>query len=179
MDFNTIVLHRLGPLFERHGLAISSRLNNQLTFKSERVVIKVVHNHLENSNALYAAKDDSFLYPIDEKLIKAVFNSNVKIDFVTPEIFVKNLEFFFEQEGRSLLDGDPAVIQAVKDYVYMISKHYTDELLKKQNLDAADKAWKERDYAAFVLYLDKTDKAHLPSAYELKYKMALDKLNKQ
>jgi hypothetical protein len=149
-----------------------------ITFKSEQVIVKIVHNTLENSNALYAAKDARFLFPVDEKLIKTVFGAKVKIDFVPPVTFVNNLTDFFTHEGRSLLTGDNNVLKAIEEYVYAISKRYTDELVNKQHLDAADKAWKEGDYSTFVHYLDKTNRAELSSAYALKYKMALDKLNK-
>ncbi len=177
-EFNSLVLNHLAPLFNSHGLLVIRELQDQLTFRSERVVIKLVHNKLENSNALYAAKDTSFLYPIDEKLVKTIFNTDVKIDFVLPEVFVKNLVIFFENEGRILLEGNDTILKAIEEYIHATSKRYTNELVNKQNLEAADKAWKESDYSTFIQYIQQTDKEYLSPAYELKYKMAVDKLSK-
>ena len=75
-----------------------------------------------------------------------------------------------------MIAGNTDALKKVEKYVDKVSNEYTTELIDKQNLDAANKAWEEGNYKDFINYLDKTDRQRLPSSYELKYKIAHQKL---
>ena len=172
MEFNKLVLDRFGLIFQKNNLRVTEQLNNFMKIKSDTIVITISHDNRENTNSLYIGRKDSSLCPIDENVLKDVFNSALKINYVTPEVFVNNLAIFFEGEGNPLIVGNTDALKAVEKYIDKESKEYTAELVDKQHLDAANKAWEEGNYKDFIKYLDKTDRQKLPSSYELKYKMA-------
>ena len=103
------------------------------------------------------------------------FNSDLKLNDTSPEILVNNLALFFEEEGKPLLNGDIATLDAIEKCITRESEEYTRKLIEKQNLDKANNAWNEGNYNEFIKCMDGMDKQKLPPSYELKYKMALKK----
>lgn len=176
MEFNQLVSNRLGLIFQKHNLHVIKQFKNHVKLKSDSVIITLNHDERENSNAFYVGSNEDFLYPVDEYVLKSAFNSDLKINHVTQEVFVNNLAIFFEGEGKPLIAGNTYALEAVEKYVYKEGEAYTTQLVDKQNLDAANKAWEEGNYKDFIKYLDKTDRQKLPASYELKYKMAHQKL---
>lgn len=176
MEFNQLVSNRLGLIFQKHNLHVIEQFKNHVKLKSDSVIITLNHDERENSNAFYVGSNEDFLYPVDEYVLKSAFNSDLKINHVTQEVFVNNLAIFFEGEGKPLIAGNTYALEAVEKYVYKEGEAYTTQLVDKQNLDAANKAWEEGNYKDFIKYLDKTDRQKLPASYELKYKMAHQKL---
>ena len=179
MEFNQLVLKRLGLIFQKHDLHIIEQFPNYMKLKSNNVVVTLNHDERENSNALYVGFNEDFLYPVDEYVLKCAFNSDLKINHVTQEEFVNNLAKIFEGEGEPLIEGNAFALEAVEKYVYKEGEAYTTQLVDKQNLDEAKKAWEAGNYKDFIKYLDEMDKQKLSSSYKLKYKMALQKLNKK
>lgn len=176
MEFNQLVSNRLGLIFQKHNLHVIEQFKNHVKLKSDSVIITLNHDERENSNAFYVGSNEDFLYPVDEYVLKSAFNSDLKINHVTQEVFVNNLAIFFEGEGKPLIAGNTYALEAVEKYVYKEGEAYTTQLVDKQNLDAANKAWEEGNYKDFIKYLNKTDRQKLPASYELKYKMAHQKL---
>lgn len=176
MEFNQLVLNRLGLIFQKHNLHVIEQFKNHVKLKSDSVIITLNHDERENSNAFYVGGNEDFLYPVDEYVLKSAFNSDLKINNVTQEMFINNLAIFFEGEGKPLIAGNIYALEAVEKYVYKEGEVYTTQLVDKQNLDAANKAWEEGNYKDFIKYLDKTDRQKLPASYKLKYKMAHQKL---
>jgi hypothetical protein len=176
MDFNKIVIERFEQIFHKNNLRVIELFHNFVKLESDSIVITVNHDERENSNSFYIGIKGSPLYPIDENVLQGVFNSTIKINHVTPDVFVNNLVLFLEGVGNLLIVGDKDTLLAVEKYIQNESKEYTVELVNKQNLDAANKAWEEGDFKDFIRYLDKTDRQKLPSSYELKYKMAQQKI---
>lgn len=176
MEFNKYVLDKLELIFQKHKLTVTEQFNNYVKLESDKVVLTITHDIRENANLLYIGKTADTLYLIDGNIIKRFFIPDLEQFFKIPELtvedFVNNLVIFFEGEGRLLLEGNSDVLNTIEKYVLMKSKEYTTELLYKQSLDAANKAWEEGNYKDFIKYLDKMDKQKLPSSYELKYKMA-------
>ncbi|HRF25591.1 MAG TPA: hypothetical protein PLR98_15580, partial [Chitinophagaceae bacterium] len=56
------------------------------------------------------------------------------------------------------------------------SEVYTFQILQEQNLAAANKAWENGNYKEFIKMIDQTNKDKLPSSYQLKYKIANQKI---
>jgi len=139
------------------------------------VVITLSHDNRESSNTLYAGKNEDSLYPVDEEVLKSIFGTDLKLNHVTLEMFVNNLAVFFENEGRQLITGNVYVLDAIERFIYKESAIHTSQLIDKQSLDAADKAWEEGNYKDFIKYLDKIGRERLPLSYDLKYKMAREK----
>ena len=72
--------------------------------------------------------------------------------------------------------GDKKIIHDLEQFDAERSRKYTHDLLQKQNLQEADKAWSENNYKDFIRIMDQTSKVGLPASYELKYKIARKKI---
>ncbi len=179
MEFNQLVSDKLGLIFQKNNLHITEQFKNYVKLKSDSVIITLNHNERENSNAFYVGSNEDFLYPIDEYVLKNAFNSDLKINHLPKEMFVNNLVIFFEGEGKPLIAGNTYALEAVEKYVYKEGDTYTTQLIDKQIIDSADKAWEEGNYRDFIKYLNKTDKKKLPASYGIKYKMAIQKLDRK
>jgi hypothetical protein len=177
MDFNELVFDKLGLIFQKHNLHVTEQFKNYVKLKSDRVVIALSHDVRENSSSFDVGTNEGSLYPVNNNVIKAVFNSDIKVRKINPEAFVNNLAVFFEGEGKALLNGDAFTLKAVEKYVQNESEEYTMQIVEKQNLDAANKAWQEGNYHNFIKYLDKIDIQKLPPSFALKYKIARQKSN--
>lgn len=64
----------------------------------------------------------------------------------------------------------------LKSILSQESENYTSELMQKQVLEAASKAWEANDYLSFVDSIDKIGISKIPQSYQLKYKIAKQKL---
>lgn len=176
MEFNKIVIDRLEPIFHKNNLRVVEQFNDYLKIESDKIVLTISHDKRENSNSFFIGIKNSSLYQINENVLKDVFNSALKINNVSPDVFVKNLALFLEGEGNQLIIGNKDALHSVEKYIQNESNEYTAELVKNQSLDAANKAWEEGNYKDFIKNLDKIDRQKLPSSYDLKYKMAQQKL---
>ena len=68
---------------------------------------------------------------IDNKTLKLFFNSELKLNDVTIDVFVKNLVLFFENEGKPLLTGDLTVLDKLENFSLERNIIYTQRFLKK------------------------------------------------
>lgn len=178
MEFNKLLLDKLGPIFKKYNLYIIEQFENYIKLQSEYITIIIVYNKKENSNTLWIGRNDDLKdkVEIDNEVMEKVFDSNLKITLVTTEIFINNLVAFFEGIGKPILQGNLKKISELEKFNARRSKQYTLQLTEKQNLKNADDAWERKDYKMFIEYLNKIDKLHLPQSYYLKYKMANEKI---
>ena len=113
---------------------------------------------------------------IDDDILVKFFHSKLQLSQVPVEVFINNLVLFFENEAQPLLSGDVGRINELEKFDLERSQKYTYDLIEKQNLAAADKAWGNSNYRDFIQVMDKVDKDKLPPSYHLKYKIAQQKL---
>jgi hypothetical protein len=176
MKFVELVVEKLGGLFQQHGLQVSEQFTNYIKFESGTVAIAIGRDFRDNSTSASTGPPVGPFSTLNNDVLQHIFNSNINIENCTPDVFLDNLKLFFESDGKALMRGEHAVLKAHEQYIIKLSKEHTEELLHRQNLQQADTAWSIGDYRRFIKYLDKTDWSKLPRSYELKYKMALDKL---
>jgi 2,3-bisphosphoglycerate-independent phosphoglycerate mutase len=67
-------------------------------------------------------------------------------------------------------------IKDLVDYVEKESSDYTFELIHRQTLDAASKAWDIKDYKNFIELIDRIDIYKVSKSFQLKYKIAKQKI---
>ena len=114
------------------------------------------------------------MYPINNKSLRVIFNSDLNIEEVRPEIFIQNLSVIFQQkESNEILKGN---IGSFVDFKLEEIKDYNLMLMNKQTLEAASKAWRKSDYKEFIVIIDKSNIENLPQSYLLKYKIAKQKI---
>lgn len=174
MKFNKLVKEELLPVFQNEGFEISEEFNNIIRFTSSSMEIGVVYNSLERSNFIEIGKRDEILYPLNDSVVKNIFNSELQISQVTPVIFVTNLASLFTQkEGIEILKGN---IKHLAKFIERESSNYTSELIQRQILETASKAWEKNDYKTFVKGIDEIGIEKIPQSYLLKYKIAKQKI---
>jgi hypothetical protein len=176
MDFNQTVNEKISPLFIKHGFILVEHFQNVFRFQSIRVEVNFSYNKFDKTNIFQIGKKDEFLYTLNDNLIIKIFGSEIKIEKVSVEAFVDNVVFFLTTSGSKLLMGDEIILQKIKTYCEEESKNYTDSLLDKRNLIAANKAWEKSDYKEFIKIINQSNIKNLPSSILLKYKIAKQKI---
>jgi len=176
MDFNQLVIEKIMPLFIGNDFSVTEHFNNYFRFKSNAAEATISFNELDNTSLFAIGNPGAILYPLNDALIKQVFDLNIKIEQVTKEKFVDNVTWFLMNSGSSLLKGDEGKLLQVKIFTEEESKDYTFQILQQQNLLMADKAWENGNYREYVRIIDQANKNKLPSSYLLKYKIANKKI---
>jgi hypothetical protein len=177
MSFNGMVIGKLGTLFQKHNLKILDQYDGYLKIGSGKVFFVISRSERERLNSIYVGRDPKTFIPIDEQVLKDVFGFSKIFENMPSEDFVNNIYDFFERDGELLLSGNMEILKKVENYVQKRSENYLEELLFKQNLVAADEAWKNGRYEEFIGFLEIIDKQKLPNSYMLKYQIASKKLN--
>ena len=174
MEFNRIVLEKLFPVLQKDGFEIVEEFQNILRFESPKMKVNVVYNEYDRSNFIELGKRGETLYQLNDSVIKRVFNSELMIDEVIPEVFVENLNDIFQQkEGAEILKGN---INYLVYYIKLECHNYTNKLVQNQILNIASKAWDNKDFRSFVDNIDKIEIEKIPHSFQLKYKIAKQKL---
>ena len=132
MNFNQLVLEKLGSLLRKHNFDISQQWNNFLMFKSENLTLIFVHNERENSNTFFLSGDGKHSLEIGDETLKGFFKSELKLTDTPIDVFVNNLIFFFENEGKPLLAGDLILLKKLEDFQLQRSHGYTQDLKRRQ-----------------------------------------------
>jgi hypothetical protein len=174
MEYNTLVRTSFFPILKNFGFDIAKEFKNIICFQSSVMKVNVVFNEYEKSNFIEIGRQNEVLYPLSNNAIRSIFNSVLSIEQVTPEIFVENLSVIFRQkEGVEILKGN---IKHLVEFIEKESNDYTLELVQRQTLETASKAWEKNDYKAFIKSIDEIDIEKVPQSYQLKYKIAKQKL---
>lgn len=174
MEFNRLVKQQLFPIFQKEGFKILEEFKNIIRFESSTMKVNIVFNDYEKSNYIEIGRRGETLYPLNNNVVRNIFNSKLQIDQVSQEVFVNNLAMIFEQkEGVEILRGN---IKYLVKFIEQESNDYTFELVQRQTLQAASKAWENKDYKGFINSIDKMNIEKIPQSYQLKYKIAKEKL---
>ncbi len=177
MEFNQLILEKLHPLFTEHGLTIAEESKDIVKYESKELIILLVHNPREKSNTLWVSSNLLNSVEIDNELMQKFFNSDLKLSNLPKEIFINNVFLFFISEGEKLLDADKRVLTALVEFNEQRSKEFTANLVERQYLEAANKAWYEGSYSDVVRYLEKVSKDNLSASFKQKYKIAQKRLS--
>lgn len=177
MKFNQLISLKLHTLFTDHGLIISEQSKDIVRYESALLQISIVHNPKENSSNLWVGKSHSIAIEIDNRVMQEYFNSDLKLTNLPHETFKNNVFMFFTGEGKKLLEGSEKALALLEKFDNHRSSEYTANLVEKQNLEAANKAWNDGNYTEVIKYLDMINKNNLPKSLKQKYKIAQQRLD--
>ena len=177
MVFNQIVSEKLYSLFTEDGLNMIEESKNMVKYESDQLIVLLSHNPRENSNALFVGRKGNEV-EMDNQVMREHFNSDINLENLSLETFVNNVYQFFIGEGKKLLEGSERALVGLEDFNLQRSLEYTTHLVEQQIFEAANKAWKKENYSDVIKFLDKVNKANLPSPFMKKYKIAQQKLNR-
>ena len=171
------LIYKLSPVLEVNNFRLTERQANYYRFDSDLVALTIAYNKREDSISVFVGKKDSLLIELDEINLLEVFKKRLKKH--NNESYVSSLIEFLISEGLSILKGDLLKLNELEAYSYQRSETYTKNLIKQQYLQNIDKAWNEKDYSAYIRYMDMLDKSSLPRSYYFKYNQAQSKLTKK
>ena len=177
MEFNQLISERLHSLFIDHGLEITEQSKNIVRYESRELVVGLSHNPRENSNTLWVGRKHFNEVEIDNQVMREHFNSDLKLSNLPQEAFANNVFLFFMGDGEKLLEGNEWALVSLEGFNEKRNSEYTAALVEQQNLEAADKAWKDGNYLDVIKYLEKVNKDDLPASFKQKYKIAQQKLS--
>ena len=166
-------IQKLQPLFNSHNFKTIERRQGFIHLQSDLVSIRLGHDWRDNSISLFAGQINGQESEIDEKTMKDVFNHLSRDD--NNKSPLQNIIDFLNGNGRLLLTGDINKLRELEVYSSTQAKLYTDNLILKQNIALADKAWSNKNYKQFLRHIEAIDPSYLPKSYHLKYKIASDK----
>ena len=176
MEFNQLISIKLHSLFTEHGMEIIEQSKNIVRYESAVLHISLVHNPRENSSNLWVGRKHFNVVEINNQVMQEYFNSDLKLSNLPQETFVNNVFLFFIGEGERLLEGNERALVGLEQFNEQRGLEYTVNLVEKQNLEAANKAWKDGNYSDVIKYLEKINKDDLPESFKQKYKIAQQKL---
>ena len=172
MDFNENVISNLYPLLQDYGFEIVNEFNNYINFSNLDVSIFVSYNEFEQSNSLRIGKKNQQPFTINNKILKSIFNSNLKIEDLSTTNFIENIIIFLNSYAKIIFTGNNLILEEIEKESYKQAEIYTKRINNSQYLDIADKAWLEKDFDKFVKALNKIDLNSIPKSYSLKYEYA-------
>ena len=175
MEFEKLAIESLGELFAKYNFHIAEQRRDYVRFESNGVAIRVVRDWRDNSNSLSITISNSSSIILTEDILTHLFNFDLKVDQVAPNVFFRNFALFFKKEGKSVLEKNVDILQTVQAYSKKVNAEYNMELINSQLREAADEAWNENDFKKFVTIIDKIGLQNLPTSYGLKYKVAQKK----
>lgn len=176
MEFNQLISAKLHLLFTEHGLKLTEQSNDIVRYESALLHISLVQNTRENSNNLWVGTKHSNAVEIDNQVMQEYFNSDLKLSKLPQETFVNNVFLFFIGEGEMLLEESERALAVLEKFDNQRNSEYTANLVEKQNLEAANKAWKDGNYSDVIKYLENINKDDLPESFRQKYKIAQQRL---
>jgi hypothetical protein len=166
----------LTELLSSNGFSIQLNQNNLIEYSSKSTTIRIAYSHLEYCFNIWVGQSSDTLTELRPQVVEDFFKYHT-FKFQTT-FTVENLIFFFKGSGKILLSGDTKILRELDEYSLQASRNYTQQIIKWQNIDQADKAWTQKDYLNFVKYIDQIQTDLLPPSYLKKYKIAADKINK-
>lgn len=175
MEFNALVKMQLYPILQKYGFKIVKEFKNIVRFQSSIMKINMVFNDYDKSHLVEICKQREILYPLNDNIVKEFFSSELSIEQVTSETFVRNLSLLFKQQkGVEILKGN---VEPLENFIKKQSELYTSKLVQEQVLEIASKAWDVNNYSAFIKIIDEIGIDKIPQSYQLKYKIAKQKSN--
>jgi len=166
----------LTELLSTNGFSIQLSRHNLIEYSSKSITIRVAYSPLEYSFVIFVGRSTGTPIELTPKVVQGFFNDDTFKSQAT--LTVENLLSFLTGSGKYFLSGDTKILRELDGYLLLTSRDYTQQIIKRQIIDQADKAWTQKDYLNFVKYIDQIQTDLLTPSYLKKYKIAADHLNK-
>lgn len=162
------------PILSRHGFRIIKSASRSVQFQSSNMKFNVFINDRENSNFAEVGKLNDVLFPINDRVMKFYFGSDLMIEYVQLDEFIENLAAVFQERiGSEILDGE---ILGISEFMKNESAEYMSSLFRSSVWQDADMAWENSDFKRFILIVDQIGFQSSPRSVQLRYKIAENNL---
>ena len=173
MNFEQVIAG-ISSTLEMGGFLITEHRINYAKFQSKLISLVISYSPLEYSYSVFAGRKEGEMNELTDKVYLNVFGLNFQQ--VNRLTFAERFTYFLNNGGRPIVENDMAKVEELEAYCKRASKEYTDAIINRQNLEAADRAWSENNYRDFINHLNKVVVHALPKSYRLKKEIALQKI---
>jgi hypothetical protein len=161
----------LTPFFRGNKFVVAEKREGYIKYDYEGLCIVITSDYRDNSIAVYIQIGRNYIAELRDTVMTEFFNDQTR--FGNNDTFPADLMNFLNGKGNAILKNDWDTIFRLDDFVKKEASRYTNDLIRRQKLRAADEAWKIKDYAEFMEQIDKMPSDFWPQSYLLKYKFAL------
>jgi hypothetical protein len=131
MEFNQEIHAKLDIIFHKYNFEIIDERKNYILLQSPYLKIILGYNPYEKLNNLffYTLSPNSKTIEINNKILNLYFKSNLRLDS-SIENYAPALAIFFQQEAKSILEGNIEEIDKLVSYAKKQDEIYTNKFTK-------------------------------------------------
>jgi len=170
----------ISPLTEfltDNNFSVTKKEQHFIEYSTNSAIITVGYAKLEYLFYTYVGQSSKSLVELTPIVVKEVFKDDSFI--LQSTLTIDNLISFLSSVGKPIILGDKKTFNELNEFSERQSREYTKQIIQLQNIQGADKAWTQKDYINFIKCIDRTEKDLLPDSYLKKYKIAVNKLQRQ
>ena len=176
MNFDQLI-YPLTEFLADYNFSVTKKEQHFIEYFSNSAVITVSYANLEYLFYTHVGQDPKSLVELTPIAVREVFKDDRFR--LQSTLTIENLIQFFKTTGKHIVSGDKEAFEKLHEYSEHRSREYTKQIIHLQNIDGADKAWKQKDYTRFIEFIDNAEKDLLSETYLKKYRIAVDKLQRR
>ena len=163
----------LTPFFIDNGFSVVENAKDYIRYTLDDLAIYISHDVRDNSIGVFISQRREHVAELTDDVLRGFFGEDSQLR--NDDTFAVDLIRFLSDRGKTLLKNDLISLNELKEFTGRKAKSYTDDLIMRQHLRAANDAWAIKDYAEVVKQLDKIPEGSLPPGYRNKYQFAIKK----
>ena len=176
MNFEQSIYPLTEFLTDNH-FSVTYREQHFIRYSTNSAIITVAYLSTEYLYYTHVGQNSNSLVELTPIAVTEVFKDD-SFQFQST-LTIDNLISFLKGFGKSIVLGDNQIFKELTEFSKRQSREFTKQIIQLQNIQGADKAWIQKDYVDFIECIDRTEKDLLPESYLKKYKIAVDKLQRQ
>ena len=178
--FSDTVLELMHSKLNRQDFLITMQNDHHLELTSKKVQLFFSYDEREDFAAMYAGLRGEEMFLITWDIVQTFIDPEIIDSLVIPEKtiddFVENLEALFKSKGQKLLKGDKKLFKRISDLHESMAHKYTSNIVDSQNIERANKAWKDNEYYEVIRLLEKVSSTRMTESLKKKYEISLSRL---
>ena len=123
--FKDLIRTKIEPTIHRFGFKLISEGRCVMEYSSNALVLRLAYDARERSSNFFVGTSNRNLVLFDDEILSNVFGGVEKIDRVSLEEFVTNLNGFLENEGSTLMSGCGLEFERLLSFQEKRSEAYT------------------------------------------------------
>jgi hypothetical protein len=176
MNFDQSI-HPLTEFLTGNNFSVTKSEQHYIEYSSKSAIITIAYAKLEYLFYTHVGQESKSLVELTPIAVKDVFKDD-RFQFQST-LTIDNLISFLKTSGNLIVLGDKETFKKLNEFSERQSREYTRRIIHLQNIQGADNAWSQKDYTKFINCIDKVEKDLIPESYIKKYKIALNKSQRQ
>jgi len=170
-------IYPLTKFLTENDFSVTKEEQHFIEYSTKSTIITVAYSNLEDLFYTHVGQDSKSLVELTPIAVKEVFKTD---SFqLQSTLTIDNLISFLKTAGKLIVLGNKKIFKELYEFSDHQAREYTRQIIYSQKMQVADKAWTQKDYMNFIKCIDKTEKDLLTESYLKKYKIAVDKLQRE